>query len=226
MSEHVLVFVKAPVPGLVKTRLARSVGDATAAALYAAFGLDMIRSLVESGLQVHVVFAPESPQSVYEDWLGRGYSMFPQQGDDLGERMADAFRHVFAQGAERAVLVGSDLPEMPPERVVDALTVLRGSAAVFGPAGDGGYYLAGFSKEGFEPRLFQGIAWSTDAVYSQTLKRMQELGVNAEELPVQRDVDTGEDLERLAATLDEWRDHAPLTAQILEELEAERDATC
>ena len=140
----VLVFVKAPEIGRVKTRLVGRLDAADAVNLYKCFTADILETLDRWGYPVVVCYHPEAAEKRVTQWLGNGYIYQPQQGKDLGERMARAFSHAFAHGHRAAVLIGSDLPDLPGDRIEAAFSALARSRAVIGPALDGGYYLIGF----------------------------------------------------------------------------------
>jgi rSAM/selenodomain-associated transferase 1 len=122
---------------------------------------------------------------------------FPQAGADLGERMKNAFQHCFADGFDDVIIIGSDIPDLPPEIFAEAFAALENRGAVIGPAADGGYYLIGFRKETFAPEAFEGIVWSTQAVFAETVARLERVGVGVHLLPSWRDVDTVDDLRDL-----------------------------
>jgi rSAM/selenodomain-associated transferase 1 len=121
---------------------------------------------------------------------------FPQQGDDLGTRMAAAFRRVFADGYGSAVIIGTDSPDLPLTYIREACERLQQGDidAVFGPSGDGGYYLLGMGK--FHGGLFRDITWSSDRVLRESLQRAAAEGLRVALLPVWHDVDRPEDLMR------------------------------
>jgi rSAM/selenodomain-associated transferase 1 len=187
----VLVFFRNPEKGQVKTRLAATVGDDEALRIYgllaektrlAVQGLPEVRRRV-----LYSSFVPER-----DEWDPLFFEKKIQTDGDLGQRMAEAFRAAFAEGADRAVVVGTDCPELSPDLLAQAFGALRDRAPVMlGPALDGGYYLLGMSA--FFPELFEGIDWSTDRVLAQTLQRAQSLGKTCHLLPPLRDVDTEED---------------------------------
>jgi rSAM/selenodomain-associated transferase 1 len=188
-----LVFVKHPSPGAVKTRLAAEVGPEAAARLY--------RTLAERVLEATSPRAGEYERLVFFDppealagmraWLP-GVRLLAQSGGDLGARMADAFARAFARGAERVVLVGTDAPAVGRETVMEALSALDAADVVIGPAEDGGYYLLALRQP--RPELFSGVAWSTPSVRAQTLTRAAFASLSVRELAPLRDVDTLEDL--------------------------------
>lgn len=194
----VLLFVKAPVKGRVKTRLAAQLGDDAALKLYRGFVLDILDTIGKSGHPCRICFHPPDAGDAVAGWLGRHRRYLPQEGSDLGARMANAFAAVFSQGASQAVLVGSDIPDLPADIITGAIGSLKTNDAVIGPAHDGGYYLVGFRKETFLPEVFRGIEWSTERVLEQTMQRFERSGCRVHRLPQWRDVDTVEDLQALA----------------------------
>jgi rSAM/selenodomain-associated transferase 1 len=130
-------------------------------------------------------------------WLGSDRTYHPQEGADLGERMERAFRAIFAATVERAVLIGSDLPDLPAGILHEAMDALKQHDAVIGPAQDGGYYLIGFRKSGFLPEIFRGIIWSRPDVFDRTRQIFRRANTMVHLLPPWQDVDTIEDLRDL-----------------------------
>lgn len=193
----ILLFVKAPVTGRVKTRLAAAVGDDAALELYRSFVLDLLEILDSGGFAATVLFDPPDAADAVAAWLGRNRRYLPQQGHDLGERMKNAFQAVFGSGAPKAILIGSDLPDLRPQILIEALDALERHDAVIGPALDGGYYLIGFRDETFRPEVFRNVPWSTPDVFEITMRRFTNAGAQVHPLPQWRDVDTIEDLRDL-----------------------------
>ena len=198
------VFFKNPVAGQVKTRLARRLGDEQALAAYRAMAADLLSNL-EPLREIVVPYFDSLP--------AEGSSLFSekrrpeadagcagiriQQGRDLGERMAGAFRELFAEGVDEVLLIGSDIPQIDSFLIAGYFQALQAHDVVIGPAADGGYYLIGFSRESFAEELFEGIDWSTERVYRQTLERARSAGLSVHSGPTLRDIDTYEDLESL-----------------------------
>lgn len=195
-SDIILVFVRLPKPGYVKTRLGKAIGNRAAAEIYRAFAEDVMDTVKSAGFAFRVHFSPPGGCEAVRAWLG-GLSLAPQTGNDLGERMRNALADAFDRGAERAVLIGSDAPDLPRSALTEALESLRRRNAVIGPATDGGYYLIGFSREGFCPEAFSGIEWGTSGVFAKTLEIIRSAGKTVHLLPLHSDVDTREDLDRL-----------------------------
>jgi len=193
MSERALVvFVKSPRPGAVKTRLSSAIGPAAAAGLYRALAEHVLEATTPAGEYERLVFFdPKDALEEMRAWLP-GVRLLAQSGDDLGARMADAFARAFARGARRVAIVGTDAPGVSRETVDQALAALDGADVVIGPAEDGGYYLLALRAP--RPELFAGIAWSTPTVCEQTLQRAAASALAVHRLPRCRDIDTLEDL--------------------------------
>ena len=198
-GDVLLVFVKNPKPGLVKSRLAVDVGDTAAALVYRLLAEDALRrTRPEPGdYERRVCFAPAKARAEVAEWLP-GETLEAQQGAELGARMSHAFAAAFERGARRVALTGSDVPGIDRPRVREALRALAGHDAVLGPARDGGYYLVALARP--QPRLFEGMAWSRPDVLARTLERAAVLALRVRVQRGLRDVDTLADL-RAAWTL-------------------------
>lgn len=196
-DERVLLFVKAPRKGLVKTRLSPDLSPDAILELYKCFVDDILEMLKQTPYPVLVFHHPADAGPEIAAWLGNDIPLRPQFGDDLGAKMAEAFRSVFADGCRRAVLMGSDLPNLPREIVRQAFENLSRRDVVLGPANDGGYYMIGFNDTSFSPEMFQGMAWGTAGVFRKTLGIAGRRGRSAHLLPEWRDMDTAQDLRAL-----------------------------
>jgi rSAM/selenodomain-associated transferase 1 len=190
-----LVFVRAPEPGAVKTRLAAAIGPAAALAVYRLLAEHTLReaaALALEGVEVRVHFTPAEGGDAVRAWLGAEPDYLPQGEGDLGARMRGAFARAFAEGAGQVVIVGSDLPELSAGLLRRAFGLLDANPAVIGPATDGGYYLLGLT--GVVEGVFDGIAWSTPQVLAATLARFRAAGIEPAMLEALSDVDEVEDL--------------------------------
>jgi uncharacterized protein len=201
MSDLLVVFVKSPRPGFVKTRLAAAVGAVHAAALYRAMAERVLEATRGDGHGRAVFFDPPDGRADVEAWLP-GETCVAQSAGDLGVRMASAFRWAFDGGATKVVLIGTDAPELSRDDIERAFEALGGHDVVLGPSFDGGYYLIGLRQPA--PALFDGITWSTPAVLGQTLELAESLGLTTTPLPARGDVDTVEDLRREWPRMKEW----------------------
>lgn len=196
MSTYLVVFARNPQPGAVKTRLHSRYTPDQAAAIYRAFILDTVNAAKEATADRRCVAGdPPGSEAVLSDLAGPGWLLFPQARGDLGERMHQAARHCFELGAGRVVIMGTDVPSLPPRHVDRAFELLRGHEVVLGPSMDGGYYLVGLARPLRE--IFQDVEWSTERVFGQTLERVRALGLTAGILPSWYDVDTPDQLDHL-----------------------------
>jgi len=189
MVSVLLIFIKNPVLGRVKTRLARTVGDAEALRIYHIL-LEKTRLAALGASTQRWLFYSDKAASG-DGWDDAVFQKFTQQGDDLGARMADAFQRAFAEGADRVLIIGSDCPELDSAILNDAFSLLDHHDFVLGPTPDGGYYLLGMRA--FEPSVFADIAWSTETVRAATLEKIRTLGKSCALLPELSDVDTEAD---------------------------------
>ena len=131
------------------------------------------------------------------EWLGEQHCYRPQTGNNLGERLKNAFDNSFEEGFSKVVAIGADSPDRPVNYLIESFEALAAHDAVIGPANDGGYYLIGFSKEGFIPEAFDNISWSSDGVFEQTVRILKRHGRKVYLLPMWHDVDTIADLKSL-----------------------------
>lgn len=210
-----IVFGKNPVPGRVKTRLASEIGSSAAARLYQGFLIDTVERFNHAGADVRLYIAPTS------DPLPGALSAFDrfalrQRGAGLGERMKNAFADTFMAGYDRVVIVGSDHPTLPLERIHEAFERLaERSTIVIGPSEDGGYYLLGLGHPA--PQLFDGITYSRGDVFERTVDRAKRLRRSVHTLASWYDVDSMDDLGRLVADLNDDESVCPHTRLALAE---------
>jgi len=197
--EKLIVFVKAPRIGTVKTRLAESIGAPTACAAYrqvVAALLERLQSLPE----VELRFTPDDAVDEIRPWLQHAWTCQPQGPGALGDRLQNAFAASFAAGATNVVIIGSDCPSVTTEDIRRACAALLTNDVVLGPAADGGYWLIGLRQP--QPNLFQGISWSTDSVFADTIAHARNAGLSVEVLRELEDVDTAEDWRRFLSRQD------------------------
>ena len=142
---------------------------------------------------LEICFSPQEDEKLVREWLVENEYFSPQQGSDLGERMLNAFKHVFEKGCKRAVLIGSDCPDISRDIITQSFDILKAKHIVLGPAYDGGYYLIGVREP--KPELFSNIEWGTEKVLSQTIDKINAAGLSLGLLPMLRDIDRVEDLQ-------------------------------
>ena len=192
-----ILFVKKPVAGKVKTRLAEKIGPDRARAIYVSFVEDILHMLIKLDINVVIYYSEYETQEAMSAWPIDSFLCRKQTGKDLGERMKNAFEEIFKEGFNRAILIGSDIPDLPAEHISQGFEFLGNHDVVIGPAVDGGYYLIGFKREGFVHDVFNNIAWSTDRVLSETLQVLKSNCITPHFLNMWSDVDTEDDLIKL-----------------------------
>jgi rSAM/selenodomain-associated transferase 1 len=186
-----IIFIRNPELGKVKTRLARDVGQEKALAIYKAL-LTHTRDTALAVDAQRLLFYSQAIQTD-DDWPTPAFTKLLQSGGDLGERMQLAF----AQALERsgkAVIVGSDIAQIKAGIINEAFEALDKKDYVIGPAIDGGYYLLGMKQP--TPELFQDMEWSTPNVCQTTLDRIASLGRSCQQVATLSDIDYAEDWER------------------------------
>jgi rSAM/selenodomain-associated transferase 1 len=195
LQQAIIVFAKLPIPGMVKSRLSPPLTPEEAARLYACMLMDTLDRAATLSRADRILFYVDEPGAKgYFQELCNAMEIYPQHGEDLGERMANAFRTAFSHGYEKVAIIGSDSPDLPLEYLEQGLSLLdeAGNDLVFGPADDGGYYLLAMRE--LHEELFSAMEWSTAMVLEQSLARARGAGLGAALLPLWRDIDTIEDL--------------------------------
>lgn len=191
LDEALIIFIRNPELGKVKTRLAKSVGDEKALAIYKSLLAHTRNTVLQLNVDRLLFYADRVNEE--DEWSAEDFVKYAQVDEDLGGRM----NHAFVQALQhhgKAVIVGSDLPGITPEILEQAFQKLDEYPFVIGPALDGGYYLLGMNSPA--PELFENMEWSTAFVFEQTVDRMREMGKIWFELPRLSDVDYVEDWEK------------------------------
>ena len=188
------IFARVPVPGQVKSRFSPTLSTESACDLYRAFLGDLFERIQQARVSPTVFYSGE-PAGELSALLPYPWPLVAQSGDDLGARMASAFAQLLAGDATRAVLIGSDSPDLPLIHLRHAFQRLKHRDVVLGPAMDGGYYLIGLRAPA--PSLFENIAWGEPTVFAQTLERVKRAGLTMSVLPPWYDVDDAPSLELL-----------------------------
>ncbi|MEM7480066.1 MAG: TIGR04282 family arsenosugar biosynthesis glycosyltransferase [Acidobacteriota bacterium] len=210
--ETLVLFTKPAVPGQVKTRLIGALTAEQAAELHQTFLDDMVERLGAEGAEFDTriawALAAEEPVPA-GPWPGER-----QRGADLGERLFNSLSRA-ASHSRRVAAVGSDHPALARRDVETAFAALDAADVVLGPATDGGYYLVAVRAAALDRRLFEDIPWSTGGVFEATRARCRQLGLRLAALDCGSDVDTAEDLRRLAHALAAGTVECPRTEALL-----------
>ena len=222
MDAALIVFAKVPRPGGVKTRLTPVLTPAEAARLYASFLRDALALYVDFDVAVRLYLAPPLPDEPLSG-IPESVTVREQEGAGLGERMKAAFRETLTDH-ERASIVGTDHPTLPPSFVRQSFTALEPERSVcIGPSEDGGFYLLGMNT--FYPQLFDGMSYSHDSVFTDTLARVGTTDARLTVLPRWYDVDTPAMLKRMLDDLEQGEVEAPHTRQMIDDLDLQNLST-
>ncbi len=195
-EQKLIVFLKAPRPGFVKTRLSATLGARQACEAYRHLVETLLRQLAVLK-NVELCFAPDDAGSEIKPWAQTDWRLAAQGPGDLGRRLDRAFARTFDEGTGRVVVIGSDCPDVSPGDIQAAWTALLSHDVVLGPATDGGYWLIGLRAP--QPGLFADVAWSTNGVLDETLERSRAAGLKTLLLRKLTDVDTEADWRRFLA---------------------------
>lgn len=193
-KQALIIFVKNPELGKVKTRLAADVGDQRALEIYLSLLEHTMNVSKQASCDRYIFYSSHIDQN---DLFSESsfHKLVQKQDPSLGERMLSAFEQVFNLGHEQVLIVGSDCLEISASLIDQAFEELSNSDCVIGPALDGGYYLLGLKELNSE--LFRNKSWSTESLLEETQQDLQRLHKTCKLLPKLSDIDTLDDLERL-----------------------------
>lgn len=215
-NRALLVFAKVPRPGQVKTRLTPVLTPAQAARLYTAFLRDALRQYARLDLAVRLYIAPPLPNDSLVG-VPTDVSVHEQTGDGLGARMLNALRDSVDAGFDQVAVVGTDHPTLPSAFIERGFSALTDPPALsIGPSSDGGFYLLGMTTP--YPKLFDGMNYSHDRVFSETLSRAAATDARVTVLPEWYDVDTPATLRRMVDDLEDPAVDAPNTRRMVDQL--------
>jgi rSAM/selenodomain-associated transferase 1 len=187
-TDALLVFIRNPELGKVKTRLAKTIGDADALRVYK----DLLQHTMEQTKNIGCDKFVFYDSAIVEGdiWTDEVYQKRIQSKGDLGHKMQTAFELLFEVGYTNCIIVGSDLSDLKSELIETAFTELQKNDVVLGPAEDGGYYLLGLKE--MNSRLFKNKDWGTSSVFIDTMKDLETQKIHL--MPTLNDIDTFEDL--------------------------------
>jgi len=182
------------VPGKVKTRLAKFYGDNFASGFYKLCVEKLIEDFKNTlpEMNSYIFCSDKNETRQVKKWLGESFLYFHQSGNNLGERMKNAFEKTFDKGYDNAIIIGTYIPGINSNLVIKSFKLLDKYDCVIGPSSDGGYYLLGIKKK--YPYLFENINWSTGTVLSDTIKKLKSKKLTYFLLEELIDIDTADDL--------------------------------
>ena len=186
----IMVFVRNPELGRVKTRLAKSIGDQAALETYKILSKHTSKIISEIDSDQLIFYSDKIQDN--DIWTATNCKKQIQTKGDLGQKMLDAFQYGFSLSYKKIIIIGSDLYSLRPKHIESAFEQLENYDVVIGPALDGGYYLLGLNF--IIPKIFNQKQWSTSSVLKETLSDLKEFNVNL--LEPLNDIDTYEDLKK------------------------------
>ncbi len=191
-KKAIIIFTRNPELGKVKTRLAKSIGDENALNVYKFLLQHTVKITEKLNVDKYIFYS----ESIHRDdiWNPDIFRKKMQSGNDLGERMQNAFSEILGMGYEKVLIVGSDIYELQQRDIEKAFEALENSQFVIGPAKDGGYYLLGMKQ--MRAEIFQNKIWGTSTVLEETLNDLKEKEYTL--LPEMSDVDYYEDIKNVA----------------------------
>ncbi|MDQ6618297.1 MAG: TIGR04282 family arsenosugar biosynthesis glycosyltransferase [Pseudomonadota bacterium] len=215
MMPCLVMVARLPVAGQVKSRIAATLGEADALALYRCALADSVLLMRESvGAHLAISYTPDHAEARREfSRIAPGFTLLAQRGPAFGERLFNTFVDLRAQALTPIVLIGSDSPSLPPHCLATALDAIARPDVdvVLGPAHDGGYYLLALKEP--QQALFDGISWGTSAVAQETRDTAARCGLRLVEAPAWYDLDTESDLQRLLADVSTTNDGRALNTR-------------
>ena len=190
MNSALIIFVRNPELGKVKTRLAAGIGNEETLKAYQFLLTHTYALIKDCSYKVYVYYHDK----IWQDdlWQGGQIRKIIQEGASLGERMANAFARVFEDGYDEVVIIGSDCYELTAKIIEEAFHSVKKKDVVIGPAKDGGYYLLGM-RAPFKD-LFQNIPWSSNTVFEESMEQIHQNNYSVHLLPVLNDVDEAKDI--------------------------------
>ena len=189
-SDAVIIFVRRPIAGKVKTRLAKTLGADKALAIYKKLLAHTASITTNLSADKFVYYSDAIDEQ--DGWKNDVYKKRKQVEAEFGIKMQTAFDECFNEGYKKLLIIGSDCYELTSEIIEEAFTQLKDADIVAGTAKDGGYYLLGMKKP--NPSIFNLAAWSTRDVLKSTLVKCEAAGLSYYLLPALNDVDEAEDV--------------------------------
>ncbi len=190
LKKAIIIFVRPPVLGKVKSRIAATIGEERALNVYEKLLAHTHKICSALTCDRYVFYADEIVQE--DCWEKTLFTKYVQTGSDLGDRMQHAFEMIFSKGYNQVLIIGSDCYELDTPLLETAFTALENDKVVIGPATDGGYYLLGLQQH--LPFLFRKISWSTSTVCTETINRCRQQQLSIHILPVLTDIDEEKDI--------------------------------
>ncbi len=193
IKNGLIIFAKFPQEGKVKTRLAEGIGNKMATQVYKLCAENLFDQAANISItNTFLFFDPSSTKEKMKEWIKFDFAYHPQNNSDLGKRMAEAFKTLFDNGVKKAVIVGTDVPDMNKKIIEQAFDLLDKYDLVISPSPDGGYNLLGMKK--LHLSLFENIKWSSSSVLNRTIEEANKQNLTIKLLDKLIDIDTEKEL--------------------------------
>lgn len=205
MNDRIIIMAKNPFRSKVKTRLAKTTGEEAARGIYARLLYDMLSKLLDpmdNNIRIELSLSDKEGINFFTEAFPE-FAITKQCTGNIGVRMQHAFKHAFQNGAERVVLIGTDIPGINWSILIQAFNKIDGQSIVIGPTKDGGYYLVGMGSPGIN--IFKNIPWSSPEVFHQTIKNIKDHGFQPFILSELVDIDNEMDLKEWHSILNKGR---------------------
>jgi len=200
-DNNLILFLKYPEKGKVKTRLSKDIGNEKALLIYKKSVSELLNQLDSNNYDISIYYCPENKNDEVKKWINLpDIKYLAQSGDDLGIRMLNAFKDSISLKYAKTVIIGTDCLEITNSLLSQSFDLLDDSDLVLGPATDGGYYLIGLKA--VVETIFQDIHWSTEKVLKQTIKKAKEIKLSYKFLDFNNDIDNIHDLNNYKYLID------------------------
>jgi uncharacterized protein len=195
MRRAIILFTRVPISGQTKTRLIPFLGDDECADLHKAFINDIYQTCRKVQCDILIYCTPIEEKQILQEIIGSENSFYNQVGNDLGEKMRNAFKESFEIGYESCILIGTDIPTIKVDYLKEAFLSLETKDVVINPTEDGGYYLIGMKQD--YPSIWNIKRYGTNTVIKDTILQIEKLGLSVKVGASCCDIDTKEDLMQL-----------------------------
>lgn len=191
-----ILMTRVPIAGMTKTRLMDILTGEQCAKLHRCFLLDLFKifSDLRETADIYITYTPENALYLMEDIIPSYIKSFPQEGNDLGQRMDNAIGKLLNKGYSKVILIGADIPHLQPENIRKAYEELEHKDICLGPTNDGGYYLVGMKRGGRD--IFSiNLKWGYESVFEATVSIANNLGLTVGLITKLSDIDEKQDIE-------------------------------
>ena len=195
-ENNLIIFVKYPSSGNVKTRIGKKIGNSKAKTIYSALARHLTKSFTKADYNITIAYTPKNYKEEIMEWLNLPHAdYYLQAGTTLGDKISDVFKYSYNSGFLKTIVIGSDCVDIDSKLIDGAFLDLDEYECVLGPAKDGGFYLIGLKNRNLQ-YIFNGIAWSSSTVLNTIIKNIRRDGIKYKLLDILKDIDEVEDVDQ------------------------------